>query len=104
MCLVDQFGWRRCRTSLIILAEIVVSWQCRTADIDEKALGDRSVGADPRLLVRTLAVAKAHAILKSLPSLPTPPDPRSLLLTADQGQYDRNRNENNAQKGSSTST
>lgn len=53
-------------------------------DIDEKALGDRSPGADARELVQTIAQAKADALVPVLQSgradLPT----ADLVITADQ--------------------
>jgi len=52
------------------------------ADIDERALGDRTFGADPETLVQTLAHAKADAIIKSLPLSAF--ENRNVLLTADQ--------------------
>jgi septum formation protein len=67
------------RTRREILTAQGIDFTIVKADIDEKALGDRSHGADPVALVTQLAHAKADAILKSLPR----PHENKLLVTAD---------------------
>lgn len=59
-----------------------------TADIDEKALGDRT--ADPAMLVTLLAQAKAAAIHKRMQSTNALPL-TGLLLTSDQVVICQNR-------------
>lgn len=58
------------------------SFEVIKAGIDEKALGDRSAGADPMVLVGLLAQAKADAIMERLDITKVKDD--SVLLTADQ--------------------
>lgn len=52
------------------------------ADIDEKAVGNRSPEANPGHLVELLAHAKADAVLKKISDQGL--DPKGILLTADQ--------------------
>ena len=58
------------------------SFDTATADIDERAIGDRSASASPEELVLKLARAKAQAILGKL-ELPQPGVP-AFLITCDQ--------------------
>lgn len=52
------------------------------ADIDEKAIGNRSPEANPGHLVELLAHSKADAVLRKISDLGL--DPKGILLTADQ--------------------
>ena len=58
------------------------SFDTITADIDERAIGDRSASASPEELVLKLARAKAHAILGKLE--PLHPGSPAYLITCDQ--------------------
>ena len=62
-----------------LAAEYGFNFDILTADIDERAIGDRS--ASPEQLVLNLGRAKAEAILKKLPA---PPQPLHFLITCDQ--------------------
>lgn len=62
-----------------ILAEAGYSFEVFKADIDERAIGDRSSGEGARELVLLLGNAKADAIIRANPQLE-----EGVLLTADQ--------------------
>lgn len=73
-------------TRRLILSQRGIPFTIYKADIDEKALGDRSRDANPYDLVCLLAKAKAEAILKTIPAdlCIDKEGRRSILLTADQ--------------------
>ena len=64
--------------TLETLLEVLLWLQVVTADIDERAIGDRT--SNPEALVLQLARAKAAAIFKKLGSL----QGKALLITCDQ--------------------
>jgi septum formation protein len=73
----------------MILTELGLEFSIVSANIDEKGIGDRSVGASPSQLVLQIARAKAnHLISNNL----IPPELRSsLLMTADSVAVHQNR-------------
>ena len=53
-------------TRKLILKEMGIEYILKVRPIDEKGIGDRSIGSDPKLLVSTLAKAKGDYLIQGL--------------------------------------